>query len=226
MTRPPKTPLIGASILAADFSQMGKEARSALDAGADLLHFDVMDGHFVQNLTMGPDMCRALRKALPEAFLDVHLMVSDPASFVEPFAACGASHLTFHIEAVPDPTALAAEVHAAGMTVGLAINPPTDSGVLQWVELVDLVLIMSVNPGFGGKAFLPAVLDKAKAIGDALRPDQRLQIDGGVTRETAPACLAAGCDVLVAGSAIFGAPDYGEAIAGLRSSAGILTGRK
>ncbi len=191
-----------------------------------MLHFDVMDGHFVQNLTMGPDMCRALRKALPEAFLDVHLMVSDPASFVEPFAACGASHLTFHIEAVPDPTALAAEVHAAGMTVGLAINPPTDSGVLPWVELVDLVLIMSVNPGFGGQAFIPAVLDKAKAIGDALRPDQRLQIDGGVTRETAPACLAAGCDVLVAGSAIFGAPDYGEAIAGLRSSAGILTGRK
>lgn len=227
VTRPPRTPLIGASILAADFAQMGKESRSALDGGADFLHFDVMDGHFVPNLTMGPDMCRSLRQGLPDAFLDVHLMVSDPGMFVTPFAECGAGHLTFHVEAADDPIDLASRIRDAGVTAGLALNPPTPvEEVMPYVEHVDLVLIMSVHPGFGGQRFMLEVLAKAEAIKPRLRPDQRLEIDGGIDPATAPACLAAGCDVLAAGSSIFGAPDYGEAINALRGGASVLTGRK
>lgn len=218
-TNPPRLPLVGASLLAADFAQMGKEARSALDAGADLLHFDVMDGHFVRNLTMGPDMCRCLRRALPSAFFDVHLMVSDPGPFVDAFASSGANHVTFHVETVRDPIDLAATIRAAGMTAGLAINPPTEvDRIRPFIEHVDLVLIMSVHPGFAGQKFLAPVLEKARAIRRLVRRDQRIAVDGGVNARTAREAIAAGCDVLVAASAIFGAPDYAAAIAGLRGA--------
>jgi len=225
ITSPPRTPLITASILSADFSQMGKEARSALDAGADLLHFDVMDGHFVGNLTMGPDMIRSLRHELPDACIEVHLMVTDPGLFVEPFAEAGADHLTFHHEAVSDPTTLSAAIHAAGMTAGVAINPPTGAQeITPYLEHVDLVLLMSVHPGYAGQAFIPEVLDKARAIKPRLGPRQRLAVDGGVKASTAPACVEAGCDVLAAASAIFGSDDYAEAIAALRGEARVATG--
>lgn len=210
-------PLIAASILSADFAHMADDCRDALDAGADLLHLDVMDGHFVPNLTMGPAMCQWLRREFPDLCLDVHLMVTDPAMFVAPFAKAGASNFTFHIEAVAEPVELAARVRDSGMTAGLAINPPTDvRAILPFVPHFDLILIMSVNPGFSGQSFIAPVLEKARRIKPMLRPNQRLEIDGGVNASTAPACIDAGCDVLVAASAIFNAPDYAAAIASLR----------
>lgn len=213
----PVNPLVGASILSADFARLAEDCRKALDSGADLLHLDVMDGHFVPNLTMGPALCESLRRALPHVCLDVHLMVANPAMFVTPFAKAGASHVTFHIEAVPQPAALAEQVRAAGMSAGLAINPPTDvNAILPWLAHFDLILIMSVNPGFSGQAFIPSALEKARIVKPRLRADQRLEVDGGVNATTAPPCTNAGFDVLVAASAIFNSSDYRRAIDELR----------
>lgn len=214
MTSPDRV-LVAPSILSADFSRMGEECRQVLGAvsaggaGADVLHLDVMDGHFVPNLTMGPDMCRGVRNALPDAFLDVHLMVMEPEKFIEPFAKAGADLFTFHIERHRGAAAvaLAGRIRSAGMLAGIAVNPPTPvEPVLEVVHAFDLALVMSVNPGFSGQAFIPEVLDKARRIKPLLNASQRLEVDGGVSEKTAPGCREAGMDVLVAASAIFGKP--------------------
>lgn len=194
---------------------MGEDCRHILspaEGDADLLHLDVMDGHFVPNLTMGPDMCRALRAALPDAFLDVHLMVTDPAQYIDPFADAGADHLTFHAETTPNRKALdtiVSRIRARGLTAGIAINPPTPIDRL-WSLVpqgdpagLDLVLVMSVNPGFSGQSFIAGTLSKTRAIREAFGGGMRVQMDGGVNLDSAPACREAGCDVIVAASAIF-----------------------
>ncbi len=216
---PPRLPLIAPSILSADFARLGEEARAVIEAGADLLHLDVMDGHFAPNLSMGPALCRSLRKALPGAFLDVHLMVKDPGFFLQPFADAGADHCTLHIEVIDDPRPLAERCHALGMSAGLAFNPDTPAErVLPFAEPFDLLLCMSVVPGFSGQKFKPEVLPKCRAIKPHLRADQRLEIDGGVAPATVEGCRAAGCDVLVAATAVYGERDYAAAIRLLRGS--------
>jgi ribulose-phosphate 3-epimerase len=221
---PPVLPLVAPSILSADFAALGDECRRVLDDGGDLLHLDVMDGHFVPNLTMGPALCRSLRETLPDACLDVHLMVTDPAAFVKPFAEAGADHLTFHVEACDDPLALAETIRGHGMSAGLAISPPTElERLLEVADGFELLLVMSVNPGFSGQAFIAETLEKTRRIREHVGGDLRVQMDGGVDPATAPGCREAGCDVLVAASAIFGATDQGDAIAAIRGPGAVST---
>ncbi len=206
-------PLIAPSILAADFAHMARDSAAAVDAGAEVLHLDVMDGHFVPNLTMGPDMCRALRREFPGVLLDVHLMVTYPQQFFEPFAKAGADHLTFHWEPLAEGRATATALEFArdirdlGLTAGIAINPPTPwERIAPIAESFDMVLVMSVNPGFAGQGFIASVLDKTRRAREKLGGGKRVQMDGGVSPSTAADVRHAGCDVLVAGSALFGRP--------------------
>lgn len=212
----PSAPVVAPSILAADFADLARDARSALDAGGKLLHLDVMDGHFVPNLSMGPGLCASLRRSMPEVCFDVHLMVADPARFIEPFAKAGADHISFHIEVLePDAAVrLADRVRALGCTAGIALNPETPFARVEPVlESFEMLLVMSVHPGFGGQAFIPGVLDKAR-LGRQRGPEGLvIEIDGGVGPSTGPACVEAGCDVLVAGSALFGLGDADRAAA-------------
>jgi ribulose-phosphate 3-epimerase len=209
MSRP--TPLISPSILAADFARLGEEARAVEAAGADWLHIDVMDGHFVPNLTIGPDVVKALKPyvSIP---MDVHLMIEPVDPFLEAFRAAGADHITIHPEAGPHLNRSLKRIRELGAKAGVAFNPSTPPEVIAWMlDDVDLVLVMSVNPGFGGQSFMASQLAKIarlRSMIDASGRDIVLEVDGGVTPETAGRCLEAGATALVAGSAVFrGGPD-------------------
>lgn len=213
---------ISPSLLASDFTALGAEAAAMERAGADWLHVDVMDGHFVPNITIGPPVVAALRKKtrLP---LDVHLMITDPAAYAGAFAQAGADLLTFHLEAAGDPAATIARLRALGCRVGISLKPATPAeAALPYLSQVDLVLVMTVEPGFGGQEFMPAMLGKIRALRRAAEEaglPLELQVDGGIGLQTAGLVTEAGANVLVAGTALFSQPDYGAAVAALRRAA-------
>ncbi len=214
---------IAPSVLAADFSRLGEQVQAAEAAGADLIHVDVMDGHFVPNISVGVPVVAALRRVtrLP---LDVHLMIAEPVRYVEDFARAGADILTVHPEADVHLHRTLQHIRALGIRAGVALNPGTSETALRYVlPLTDLVLVMTVNPGFGGQAFLPEMAAKVRAVRQMLNAagsTALLSVDGGITPLTAPLVIAGGADTLVAGSAIFGAPEgIPSAVAALRSAA-------
>ena len=212
--------LIAPSILSADFARLGEEVDAVLAAGADIVHFDVMDNHFVPNLTIGPLICEALRKHGVTAPIDVHLMVDPVDRIIPDFAGAGADYITFHPEASAHVDRSLQLIRGLGCKSGLVLNPATPLSWLEYaLDKIDMVLIMSVNPGFGGQSFIPSALDKlrkAREIIDASGFDIRLEIDGGVKLDNIAQIAAAGADTFVSGSAIFGTDDYQATIAAMR----------
>ncbi len=210
---------IAPSILSADFGRLGSEVRAVEKAGADYIHVDIMDGHFVPNLTAGPMVVKALRRttSLP---LDVHLMIEDADNFLADFAESGASVLTVHVEAVVHLHRTLTEIRKMGIRAGVSLNPSTPLCLIEPVlEFADLILVMSVNPGFGGQEFIPEVLPKLKALRrliDAKKREIEIEVDGGIKVNNIAAVSRAGADVFVSGSGIFGTPDYAQTIAAMR----------
>lgn len=203
--------IISPSILSADFCRLAEDCRLVLDAGAAMLHFDVMDGHFVPNISFGVPVLASLHRGMPSAFFDVHLMISHPLAYVDAFAKAGADLINFHLESEDEPGAVLAAIRAAGCKTGMTIKPGTPAeALLPWLDQLDLVLVMSVEPGFGGQKFQASALYKLEALKkerEARGLSFLLEVDGGVNAETAPFCVEAGADVLVAGSAVFAAAD-------------------
>jgi ribulose-phosphate 3-epimerase len=195
------------SLLSADFSRLAEDIQQVERGGAEILHLDVMDGHFVPNISFGVPVIKKIRP-VSQMFFDVHLMITDPMKYAAPFVEAGADLLTFHIEVTDRPQEVIEHIRSLGAYVGITLNPGTPaSAVAKVIENVDLVLVMSVWPGFGGQEFIGSSLDKLKELSATLRPDQRLEVDGGIGPKTASSVALAGADTLVAGSAVFGQPD-------------------
>jgi ribulose-phosphate 3-epimerase len=213
--------LIAPSILAADFARLGEEVETVLEAGADIVHFDVMDNHYVPNLTIGPMVCKALRDFGVTAPIDVHLMVQPVDDLIRMFADAGASYITFHPEASMHIDRSLQLVRELGCKSGLVLNPATSLDQVRWVlDKIDMLLLMSVNPGFGGQKFIPSTLTKLKQARELINSsayDIRLEVDGGVGVNNIAEIAAAGADTFVAGSAIFNQPDYAQVINDMRS---------
>jgi ribulose-phosphate 3-epimerase len=212
------------SVLAADFGHLAAEVAEVEAAGIKMVQFDIMDGHFVPNISFGPPVVAALRPRSLLAF-DVQLMIAEPHRYVEAFVDAGADHITFHIETVPDPLELVDELHKMGVTAGVALNPDTD--VMRIVDVVpycEMVLVMTVQPGFGGQELLPATVGKVRRVRELVGPATRVQVDGGISPETAPQVVCQGADTLVAGSAIFRFKDRAAAIDRLRKAAEAAVG--
>lgn len=221
------TILIAPSLLSANFAALGQDVARVEDGGADLLHVDVMDGHFVPNLTMGPPVIRAIRR-VARIPLDVHLMVSNPDPYLEAYVEAGASMLSVHVEAVPHLHRTLQAIRRLGAKAGVALNPSTPAIAIEEVAGdLDFVLVMSVNPGFGGQSFIPRSVAKIRSIRallDAAGSQADIEVDGGIDAGTAPAVVAAGARILVAGQAIFGSPDPTAAVSRLRLAAGASGG--
>jgi ribulose-phosphate 3-epimerase len=216
---------VAPSILSADFGALRSQVREVLDAGARAIHVDVMDGHFVPPITVGPPIVSALREEVQDAggMLDVHLMIERPERHIPEFLAAGAHSITFHAEATPHVAYTASLVRDGGATVGVAINPATSVGALAEVaEAIDLALCMTVNPGWGGQEFITHSPQKIERLRHILADDAALEVDGGIDPRTAPTCRAAGANVFVAGSAIFGEPDPAAAYGALVEAAGAI----